>query len=67
MRGTLVQDGSKTLANAIAHLVLKRTGDVTRISRSESTGPVAAAIASAVGLYLFDHRAAPSWTPVTKY
>lgn len=64
---TITHDGSKTLSNAVAHLVLKRTGETTRISRSASTGPVAAVIASATGLYLFDHRSAPSWTPVTKY
>ncbi|MCC2034214.1 terminase large subunit [Microbacterium allomyrinae] len=63
----LVHDGSKTLSFGIAHLVLKRVGEITRISRSASTGPVAAPVASAVGLFLYDHRSAPSWVPVTKY
>lgn len=63
----LLHDGSKTLANGVAHMVIKRTGELTRISRSDSTGPVAAPIASAVALWLYDHRAAPSWTPVTSY
>lgn len=63
----LIHDGSETLEHSADHLVLKRIGDVTRISRADSTGPVAASIASAVGLYLFDHQDAPGWTPVTKY
>nr|WP_278101904.1 hypothetical protein [Microbacterium proteolyticum] len=64
---TLIHDGSETLAFGVSHIVVKRVGDVTRISRSESSGPVAAPIASSVGLYLFDHRAAPEWAPVTNY
>lgn len=64
---TLLHDGSRTLSFGVSHIVLKRTGDTTRISRAESTGPVAAPIASAVGLYLIDHRAAPEWAPVTRF
>lgn len=57
-------DGSKTLSNAIAHLVLKRVGDATKFSRADSTGPIAGIIAAAVGIYLHDHRAAPDEEPV---
>jgi phage terminase large subunit-like protein len=63
----LLHDGSKTLSNAVAHLVLTRTGDTHRFSRSSSSGPIAAVIASSVGLYLYDHRPAPEWTPATRY
>lgn len=52
----LKQDGTKTMANAIAHLVLKRVGDITKFSRNDSTGPIAAACAGAVGIWLYDHR-----------
>jgi hypothetical protein len=52
----LKHDGSQSLNNAIAHLVLKRYGDVTRFSRNDSTGPIAAIIAAAVGIWLTDHR-----------
>lgn len=62
----LRHDGSRTFANGVSHLVVKRSGEITRFSRAEATGPVAAPIASAVALHLFDHREA-SWTPVTKY
>lgn len=61
------QDGSRTLANGVAHLVMKRTGEVTRFSRADAAGPVAAPVASAVALWLYDHRDAPSWTPTTSY
>lgn len=63
----LIHDGSRTLANGVAHIVMKRSGELTRISRADSTGPVAGPIASAVALWMYDHRAAPSWTPVTSY
>lgn len=66
-QGELVHDGSATLSAGIQHLVLVRRGEITRFSRTESTGPQACApIASAVGLWLYDHKP-PSWTPVTKY
>lgn len=64
---TLTHDGSVTLSNGVAHLVFKRTGEVSRFSRADSTGPVAGPIASAVALWLFDHRGAPEWTPVVSY
>lgn len=57
-------DGTVTFANAIAHLVLKRLGDITRFSRNDSTGPISAAVASAVGVWLHDHRDAPDEKPV---
>lgn len=52
----LKQDGSVTFANAIAHLVLKRVGDVVKFSRRDSTGSIAAPCAAAVGMWLYDHR-----------
>lgn len=64
---TLLQDGSRTLSNGVAHMTMKRNGETSRISRADSTGPVAGPIASAVALWLYDHREAPSWTPVTTY
>lgn len=63
----LLQDGSRTLANGVAFLVMKRQGEVTRFSRADAAGPVAGPIASAVALWLYDHRDAPSWTPTTSY
>jgi hypothetical protein len=63
----LVHDGSDTLAFGVAHIVMKRSGETTRISRTDSTGPVAGPIASSVGLYLIDHKPAPTWAPVTRY
>ncbi len=64
---TLVHDGSQTLSLGASHMVLKRTGDTTRISRADSTGPVAGPIASSVGLWLYDHRPTAEWAPVTRY
>ena len=54
--GELVHDGSKTLKAGIAHSVLIRRGEMTRLSRAEASGPQASSvIASAVGLWLWDH------------
>lgn len=64
---TLVHDGSLTLSNGVAHLVLKRTGEIFKFSRSASTGPVAGPVASAVALWLYDHRDVASRPPVTSY
>lgn len=50
-------DGSRIMATGLAHLVMKRVGDITRFGRNESTGPIVAPIASAVGIWLWDHRA----------
>ncbi|WP_345751386.1 hypothetical protein [Microbacterium rhizophilus] len=63
----LIHDGSKTFEHAVDHMVLRNAGEITKISRSHSTGPVAAVIASAVGLHLYDNRPASTWVPVTKY
>lgn len=64
---TLQHDGSKTLRTALAHLVQRRYGDLTRFSRSDSTGPIAGLVAAAVGLWLFDHQDAPLGAPVTSF
>ncbi len=60
----LKHDGSKTLSNAIAHLVLKRVGDTTKFSRNDSTGPIPGIIAAAVGIWLHDHRTVDVGKPV---
>ncbi len=52
----LKHDGSLTLSNGIAHLVLKRVGDLTPFSRKDSTGSIAGVEAAAVGLWLYDHH-----------
>lgn len=52
----LKQDGTTTFSNAIAHLALKRMGDIVKFSRNDSTGSIAAPIAGAVGIWLWDHR-----------
>lgn len=64
---TLKHDGSRTLSNAIAHLALKRFGDLWKFDRSGSTGPIAGLIAGAVGLWLYDHRETPLGKPTTKF
>jgi hypothetical protein len=55
---TLIHDGSRALARAVAGAVLKRTGDVVRISRTGSATPPGALIAAGVGLWLLQHREA---------
>jgi hypothetical protein len=64
---TLIHDGSQTLSNGVAYLVFKRVGEVDRFSRTDAAGPVAAPVASAVALWLYDHKPAPGWAPVTRY
>lgn len=63
----LLHDGSVTLGNGVKHMVMRRNGEVTRISRSDSTGPVAGPIASAVALWLYDNREVATWAPTTSY
>ncbi|KTR77439.1 hypothetical protein NS234_07490 [Microbacterium oxydans] len=63
----LLHDGSVTLSNGVKHMVMRRNGEVTRISRSDSTGPVAGPIASAVGLWLYDNREVATWAPTISY
>lgn len=55
----LKHDGSRTFAEAIQHLVLKRVGEVTRFSRNDSTGPIAGIVAFAVGIWLHEHGDGP--------
>lgn len=49
-------DGSKTFTRGMQHLALKQVGDVSMFSRSKSTGPIVGPIASAIGVWLHDHR-----------
>jgi hypothetical protein len=53
--GSLIHDGSPNLARGMAGLTLRRSGDSTRFSRSTSATPIAGLVASAVGLWLYDH------------
>ncbi len=55
---TFKQDGSKVFSNAVAHTVLRTTNGTERIDRDKSTGPVAEVIASAVGIWAYDHQEA---------
>lgn len=54
--GSLRQDGSRSLASAVAHAVLAPMGDSWRFSRKRSTGSIAALVAGAVGLWAHDHH-----------
>jgi hypothetical protein len=49
-------DGSRALSDGVQHLVLKKAGDITSFDRKNSTGSIAGPEASAVGVWLFDHR-----------
>lgn len=55
---TFKHDGSKVFSNAVAHTVLRTTNGTERIDRDKSTGPVAEVIASAVGIWAYDHQEA---------
>lgn len=59
----LHHDGSRSFSSAVSHLALKRVGDITRFSRHDSTGPIVAVVASAVGLWLANHKTAPMPKP----
>jgi hypothetical protein len=59
----LNHDGSKTLSNGIAHLVVKEANGVKSFSRDMSTGPVAGLIAGAVGVWLYDNHKTPLGKP----
>lgn len=58
--GNLRHDGSDVLAAAVAAAVLRTTDGVTKISRDHSPRPVAALIASAVGLWAHDYAPRPA-------
>ena len=64
---TIRHDGSRTLRHGIAHMALKEINASVRISRADSTGPVAGQIAGAVGAWLFDHRPAPLGAPELRF
>ncbi len=57
-------DGSEAFRLAVMHAVLRSTGDSWRFSRAHSTGPIAALIAVAVGLWAYDHREEPLGAPL---
>lgn len=63
----LEHDGSKTLARAVANVVLQSMGDSQRFSRKNSLGPVCALIAAAVGLWIHDHKEPDLGEPVIRF
>ncbi|WP_405472361.1 hypothetical protein [Paenarthrobacter ilicis] len=56
---TFKPDASKSFAKAVAHSVLRTSNGTTRIDRDKSTGPVCEVIASAVGIWAYDHKPEP--------
>lgn len=63
----LEHDGSVTLARSVANVVLQSMGDSQRFSRKNSLGPVCALIASAVGLWIHDHKEPDLGEPVIRF
>jgi hypothetical protein len=61
--GSLRHDGSRSLARSVAHAVLAPMGDSWRFSRKRSTGPIASLVATAAGLWAFDHYEQPIGAP----
>lgn len=61
---TFRYDGSEAFRLSVMHAVLRPSGDSWRFSRAHSTGPIAALIAVAVGLWAYDHRDTPIGAPV---
>lgn len=59
----LRHDGSKTLSNGIAHLVVAKRSDSKYFSRERSTGAINGPLAAAVGMQVHDHRDAPMPAP----
>jgi len=53
---TLRWDGSRSLAAAVANAVLRKMSGGVTFSREHSTAPIPSIIASAVGLWAYDHR-----------
>ena len=49
-------DGTKSFSSAVAHVVTRSTGGTERVDRDKSTGPVCEVIASAVGIWAYDHQ-----------
>lgn len=54
--GRLYHDGSKPLASAIAHAVIRMTNGAEMFSRDKSSAPIPSLIASACALYADTHR-----------
>lgn len=63
----LRHDGSRSLAHAVMHAVLQPMGDSWRFSRRYSTGPIAALIAAAIGLWAYDHREPELGEPILRF
>lgn len=60
-------DDTRSFSNAVAHVVTRVTSGTERIDRDRSTGPVCEVIASAVGLWAFDHQEAPLGKPTIDF
>jgi phage terminase large subunit-like protein len=63
----LRHDGSQALANAIRHVALQSWGDGWKFSRKNSSGSIAALMASTIGLWAFDHQEKSLGKPTTKF
>lgn len=60
----LRHDGSATLSRSIMHAVLTPSNDSFRLSRKNSTGPIASLVGLVVGAWLYDHQEKPLSKPV---
>lgn len=53
---TLRPDGSAVFSDAVQHAVIRVTNGQSRFDRDKSTGPICEVIASAVGMWAYDHQ-----------
>lgn len=60
-------DGSKSLSAAVANAVQRKMSGGITFSREHSTAPIPSLIASAVGLWAYDHQEADYGVPVTNF
>lgn len=56
LAGEFKHDGTQAFTAGVAHLTRRQTGDVVSFSRAQSTGPIMAPMASAIGGWLYDHH-----------
>ena len=64
----LAHDGSRSIVEAAARLVLDKAGtDGIKFSRLRSPGSVAALIGTAIGIWAHDHREKPLGPPVIRF
>jgi hypothetical protein len=60
-------DGSRSLSTAVANAVLRKMSGGITFSREHSTAPIPSLIASAVGLWAYDHREETLGKPLTEW